>query len=323
MIVSFIDMTGRGEIPADRVCGNPSDGAKIKCRVWQTEGKPKGRVQILHGMAEHSERYSEFGEFLSGKGYSVFAHDQRGNGLTSAESSLPLGYMGKGVDFSTLIKDAAEIANLIPDDCPLFIFSHSMGTIVARLFLADAGAELRERIKGVVFSGINEMPSFKERIALIQSSMQTLISGPASPDTFLWKMQFGGYNSSFEKNKTFYQWLSGDQSIVDKYDKDPFCGTAFSSSFFNSLIKASIEASGKKIMSKIPKNIKYLFLSGDMDAVGGFKTGIERNIEYFRKNAAESAESLIFEGGRHEMLNETNRREVFTAILEWIEKNSR
>jgi len=29
---------------------------------------------------------------------------------------------------------------------------------------------------------------------------------------------------------------------------------------------------------------------------------------------------MLFEGGRHEMLNENNRQDVFKAVSNWIEK---
>jgi len=319
MKVKFINMgrTNPDAHPANIEDSN-DDNIVIACRRWIPSGDIKGTVQILHGMAEHSKRYDEFALFLADRGYAVYAHDHRGHGISAEMSNSPIGYLGKGGAFIDMVNDSIFIGENI-ETAPLYIFSHSMGTIVARHYLANCSKSLSDKIRGVVFSGINAIPTFKEKAALLVSQIQTLFTGGAKPDYLLWKMQFGGYNSYFEKDKTFYQWLSREQEKVDEYDKDPFCGGAFTSSFFSSLIKASFKAVDKKMLSSIPKEKSYLFISGSSDAVGGFENGFRNNVELFKKMVGDRVKSIVYPEGRHEMLNEINRKEVYSDIAEWIE----
>ena len=58
----------------------------------------KAIVLILHGMAEHAERYKGFTHFLTDSGYGVYAYDQRGHGKSVVHKD-DLGYLGKNKTF--------------------------------------------------------------------------------------------------------------------------------------------------------------------------------------------------------------------------------
>ena len=58
------------------------DGKEIFVHEWTDVERPKGIVQIIHGMVEHGKRYEKFARFLNEYGYIVVADDHRGHGVT-------------------------------------------------------------------------------------------------------------------------------------------------------------------------------------------------------------------------------------------------
>ena len=57
---------------------------------WEPEvGNISAAIQLVHGMQEHIERYTEFAEYLAGKGFAVFGHDHIGHG-DSVEKDEPV-----------------------------------------------------------------------------------------------------------------------------------------------------------------------------------------------------------------------------------------
>ena len=50
--------------------------ADVFARCWAPEA-PKAVFQIVHGMAEHGERYARFAKKLCEHGYAVFAQDAK------------------------------------------------------------------------------------------------------------------------------------------------------------------------------------------------------------------------------------------------------
>ena len=67
------------------------DGLKLHVLLMEPEEEPKGIVQIVHGMAEHKERYEPFMEMLCKQGYISIIHDHRGHGK-SIRAKEDLGY---------------------------------------------------------------------------------------------------------------------------------------------------------------------------------------------------------------------------------------
>ena len=94
-----------------------ADGTALFTHRWLPDGPPKGVVQLVHGMAEHSARYAALAEDLTAAGYAVYAHDHRGHGRTAAEEDH--GYFADDDGFGTVVADLwtvndhAEIRRLL------------------------------------------------------------------------------------------------------------------------------------------------------------------------------------------------------------------
>ena len=119
------------------------DGLKLHVLLMEPEEEPKGIVQIVHGMAEHKERYEPFMEMLCKQGYISIIHDHRGHGK-SIRAKEDLGYFydesGKAI-----VEDVHQITQWAKDrygEMPYHLFGHSMGSLVVRCYLKKYDNEL-------------------------------------------------------------------------------------------------------------------------------------------------------------------------------------
>ena len=134
-------------------------------------------------------------------------------------------------------------------------------------------------------------------------------------------MTFGAFNKPFRPNRTKFDWLSRDDEQVDKYVADPFCGGVFSIGFFNDMLKGVLFVSKQKNINKTPKDLPVLIFSGDKDPVGNNGKGVTEVYKKFKKAGVKNLSLKLFTDGRHEMLNETNKNEVYQFVLNWLNMN--
>ena len=112
-----------------------SDGVQLSTLLIAPEA-PKAVLQLVHGMAEHKERYIPFMNYLSEMGYACVICDLRGHGETAA-SQEDLGYLGKG-GMRGLVDDVHCVTDWIKErypGLPVFLFGHSMGSMIVRSYL--------------------------------------------------------------------------------------------------------------------------------------------------------------------------------------------
>jgi alpha-beta hydrolase superfamily lysophospholipase len=286
---------------------------------WEPEGiNPRGVVQIAHGMAEKAIRYDKFARELSEKGYVVYANDHRGHGQT-AGSVQALGQIGKG-GFIGMIRDMKALNDIIKEEngeLPIYLFGHSMGSFLTQGYIALHGGTLR----GAILSGTKGREPLVTYFGAMIAWREMKKRGFDTPSPFLSKLSFGGYNKNFKPNRTEYDWLSRDNSVVDTYIHDPYCGGVFPSGFYYELLKGLNVIQSRLAMEKIPKKLPIYIFSGDKDPVGRNSRTVLGLIRDYKKLGIEDVEYKFYKDGRHEMLNEINRDEVVKDIINWMERH--
>ncbi len=295
------------------------DGVIIYYYRWlpEEESQIKGIVQIAHGMAEHALRYERFAQFLTQHGFVVFASDHRGHGKTAGpfENS---GFFAQENGWNLVVNDIHNLTNIIKDTYkgkPIFLFGHSMGSFLSRSFLFDFGNE----IKGVILSGTGGDPGIMGKIGRLIAKYESNKKGKRHRSILLNKLSFGSFNNAFKPNRTDFDWLSRDNAEVDKYIKDEYCGFVCTSGLFVDLLTGIIEIHKKENLIKMPKNLPVYFMSGEKDPVGNNAKGVNQVAMMFQKAGLNDVNVKIYTEGRHEMLNEINRTDVFEDILFWLE----
>lgn len=294
-----------------------NDQTKIHSTVWQS-AQPKARIHIVHGLAEHSGRYEKFADFLCSEGYTVTAHDQRGHGKTAEENGLPYGYIGADASFDLLVDDLFEVNQFYANQysgLPVIIIGHSMGSFVVRRFIGLYGGSAEAAVL-IGTGGNNKLESLAGRLLAAYRERKT----ERQPDHLLNDIIFGGFSKQFA-GESSASWLSREKESVKAYEEDPACGFVPSSQIFRVLFEGVEALNNLELLENIPKDLPVLLLSGAADPVGNSGKGVFRTAEQLTAAGLEHVTVQLYEGGRHEVLQETNRQNVFQYIVRWIEKN--
>ncbi|MBR1392819.1 MAG: alpha/beta hydrolase [Ruminococcus sp.] len=283
--------------------------------VWFPEGEPRGVVQIAHGMSEYSKRYAPFAEFLAANGYIACANDHLGHGDSVRELS-ELGYFSETEGWENAVKDMHTLTKMMKDnypELPYFLFGHSMGSFLARAYTTWFGREL----DGAVYCGTAGPVKAGEMLLLAVDAAKKK-NGPTHRSNTINKVAFGQYNKRIEDARTEYDWLSRDDDIVDAYIADEKCGFVFTLNGFENLGKLLWFVSQEKWFSTMRKDLPILLIAGDADPVGDYGEGVKKVFNKLISYCC-SARVRIYEGARHELLNELNKDEVYDDVLRFIE----
>lgn len=303
------------------------DGQTIFARRWESSkrqpSEAKAVIQLAHGMGEHSTRYEEFASNLVAAGYIVFAHDHRGHGQT-ARTTEQQGKLADRDGWNVIVDDLVHFSRLIKSDLPnhkLFLFGHSMGSFLARRCLQLYGAEY----EGVILSGTGGDPGLMGHVGLLLAKLERGVRGTEKQGYWMNCILFGGYNRAFHPMENPFAWLSRDQDEVSKYILDPACGQVFKTSFYCDLISGVAELHRQLEVEKLrelPRDFPILIFSGTKDPVGNNSKGVREVYETYKQLGFTDVELSLYEEGRHEMLHEINRKEVFADVINWLHQRA-
>ncbi len=88
-------------------------------------------IVVTHGLAEHSECYTEFANEMLNDGYNVYAWDLQGHGRSEGKR----GYIADFQEFVTDMECFIDVVrNDIPPQQPIILFGHSMGGLITLLY---------------------------------------------------------------------------------------------------------------------------------------------------------------------------------------------
>ncbi|MBD7983609.1 lysophospholipase [Sporosarcina sp. Sa2YVA2] len=295
-----------------------SDGFHIHTISSAPLVKPKAHIHLLHGMAEHIGRYREFIDFLVKEGFSVSGHDHRGHGET-AKLNGKLGHFGDNTGFDRIVEDAQEVIHFYKEKfgaTKFIVIGHSMGSFIARRYAQMFGNEL----DALVCIGTAGDPGVTGTGGTVVAQLRGRLTQFDEPDQIINALVFGGFNKSVVNAKTPFDWLATDEKTVEKYMVDPFCGFIPTTDFFIDLFEGLKNIHDTKNMQHIPKELPVLFLSGIKDPVGNKGKGVWQVANQFVNEGISNVTVMLYEDKRHEMLQETNRKDVFEFIKDWIVK---
>ncbi len=289
------------------------DGAKIYTRLWDETKNPRGVVLIIHGMCEHSKRYEDFAKFLNKHDYVCFAFDLRAHGKTS----VSIDALGKydGDLFADTVNDAIFFSHLLNElypSLPLLVFGHSFGSFVLQRYV-----ECYDQYKGVVFCGSANM-KHQASVSLGQfiSGISKFFCGKNKKAKMIAKLSFGAYAKPFENGN----WLTRDEKVWENYNKDEYCGFICSHNFYYSFFKNLKKIYKKDNLEQINKSKPMLIISGSQDPVGSFGKLSTKLDDLYTKIGVTQKEFKLYDGARHELLNETNKEEVYADMLKYLDK---
>jgi alpha-beta hydrolase superfamily lysophospholipase len=295
-----------------------ADEHKMPMYEWLSNAEPACILYMVHGMAEHGKRYAPIAEMLTQQGIAVYAHDNIYHGA-AVENTDQLGIANNNWFYKQVdnIKLAVEYLRKKHPSKKIFLLGHSMGSFLCQRFFQLYG----NKIDGLILSATNGKEDPLMGIGIAIAYLQYKLLGKQHRSHLIDTLSFGKFNKAFTPNRTTHDWLSKDEYEVDMYIADPYCGFVCSSGFFYYFFKGIKDAFKKENIAAIPSTVPVYCFAGDKDPVGLNGKGFLQLIQNWKNAGAKNITYRLYENGRHEMLNETNRTEVVSDLIEWIKSN--
>ncbi|WP_138264059.1 alpha/beta hydrolase [[Clostridium] hylemonae] len=294
-----------------------SDGrTNIHAVEWVPKQEIKAVVQICHGMVEYIERYDEFAAFLTERGIYVTGHDHLGHGKSAADEES-LGYFDETNGNKYVIADIHRLRELTQEkypDVPYIMLGHSMGSFLLRQYLTTYSRGLA----CAVIMGTGCQGSALLAMGRILCRIIALFKGWKHRSVLVNNLSFGSYNKRFEPGDTPKDWITSDKEKCAAYVSDPLCSFVFTVSAYYQMFAGMKVLTKKANTEKINKDLPLLLVSGADDPVGDFGKGVKKVYGQLREAGIRDVSMKLYDGDRHEILNETDREQVYEDIYRWI-----
>lgn len=320
------------------------DGLPLSAAIIAPETKIKGIVQLSHGMAEHKERYFPFMQYLAAQGFAAIIHDHRGHGA-SVRKPDDLGYF---YDDSAryIVEDLYQVtqyARALFPGCPLCLFGHSMGSLVVRSYLKKYDANID---KLIVCGSPSKNPL--TGVALALTAVQKAFHGDRYRSELIQKLAFGSYlkgladpasqdereglasptsqgereglasPTSQGKTLSANAWLSVNEENVRAYDEDPLCGFTFTLNGFRNLFLLLRDVYSPRGWALKNPALPVLFIAGSADPVIAGAEKWRQSQEFLRKLGYRNVRGRLYQGLRHEILNEDSKEQIFADVAAFL-----
>ncbi len=266
------------------------DGTTLYWKAWLPDGTPKAVIHLIHGYAEHIDRYGNVVNELVPAGYAVFGNDHRGHGRSQ-------GRRGHVKSFQDFIDDERQfytqvIRKELPDT-PYFVLGHSMGSLIAMNYVEQNPDEL----KGLVLSGTGSQPGTdipKILITLTKILSKILpaihVKSPLPPE-----------------------FISRDPDVVKAYVDDPLVYNVITPRLAHEMNRYVVLGAEKAFMIKTPVLIQ----------LGSQDTAFSGQKELYEKIGAKDKSFKLYDGLKHEVYNElpNDRAKVLSDLHTWLDKH--
>ena len=296
----------------EKVFLEAAEGYKLSLAVFPAP-KAKAVIQMVHGMQEHKERYYSFIEYLNKNGYSVVISDMRGHG----EDAPILGHIADKKGEVILLDDQKKIYDYIKEnfkDLPVYLFGHSMGSIISR----DVLQERSKNYQKVILSGYVS-PNPASPVAVCLGNI-VKCGGAKKFSKLLANLALGPYSKAVKDRKTDLDWLSTNEENVKNYIADPLCGFPFTNGSFSALFHLLNNMGKASRYHNVNKELPFLLAGGEDDPCTAGEKGRANSKKVLEKAGFKNIEVATFKGMRHEILNEVEKDKVAQTMLDFLNK---
>ncbi len=285
-------------MPASTFRYSSSDGAQITAYRWVPAGEPRAVIQLTHGMGEHAQRYDYVARALNDAGFAVYAQDHRGHGASADPDAL--GDMGPG-GWPALVDDIGLLSAHIRTEhpgLPLILLGHSMGSFAVQQYLLDHSAD----VDAVVLTGTAAIDVLEPALDLDQP------------------LDLAIFNAAFQPARTDYDWLSRDETIVDAYVADPYCGFGIDPASARLMFLGARRVADPAQVAAMTPGLPLYIAVGEADPVNGGLALLTPLTDRYAAAGLTDVTVRTYPSARHEVLNETNRDEIIGELINWIDR---
>lgn len=291
------------------------DGNRIALYTWDDVVEPKAVVKIAHGMVEHSARYDDFAKFLTASGY-IGGEERpprtridgrrrqsrlRGRRHVYQQCQRPA-YPDK------LLPRKVQPAG-IHDGTQLRQFRHASGCRTAPRRQRFCACR-RNYIKGVAYS-----------VCKTVARSMCRNKGPRHEAVFIADLSFKPYDKHFKARQKRWA-FNRDKAEVEKYNHDPFCTYVCSANFYRTFMEGISKLYKKQYYQAIDVTKPILLVAGSEDPVGNYGKGVKKLAKFYENTVGVTdVTTCLYDGARHEILNEINKNDVYADIADWLDKH--
>ncbi len=290
--------------------------SKIHAVRFIPDGKPKAILQIVHGMAEHIGRYEEFATWMAEQGFLVIANDHLGHGKSVSDNGT-YGYFCKNDPTTVLVRDVHRLKKLTQETypgIPCFILGHSMGSFLVRNYICKYGTG----IQGAIVMATGMPPKSSLTFGKAFARMQNSFCGSTHVSNMLHQLIFGKCNDKIENAKTEWDWLCRDEATVERYMADKRCGFKFTANGFQTFFEMILRLYKHENLAGMPADLPVMLMAGSEDPVGRYFEDIKMLADSYEKIGMQDVTVKKYDGARHELLHEPEKKTVFEDISNWL-----
>lgn len=291
---------------------------KIHTMKWTPDGEIVGVVQLVHGMVEFIKRYDTFAKYLNEQGLLVVGHDHIGHG-ESVNSEEEWGYFSPN-GAEDALKDMVTITKKTKEEykeLPYVIFGHSMGSFFVRKYAILHG----DLVDGVVVCGTGHVPTVVGGVARGLNGLIGFFKGDKYRSKLMNDLVLGDVLKRIENPRTACDWLCKDEEIVDMYVANPANQFLFTMNGIRSMVATIQYVVKSKNIAKMRKDLPVLLISGAEDPIGAYGKNVKIAYELYKKAELNDVSMHLFEGDRHEILNELDKVDVYDYVYQWMKKH--
>ena len=261
-------------------------GLNLYYQCWLPAGEPEAVLVLVHGLAEHSNRYGNVVDYFVPRGYAVCGLDHRGHGKSQG---LP-GYVER---FSHYVSDFIAFLGIVRRLFPqtrIIAVGHSVGGTIA----AAGAAQAQEKLDGLILSGTFVKPGASlSPVMIIAAQLLSLLLPKMGVDTI---------------DATA---ISQDEAVVQAYLNDPMV--------YHGKLSARLAAEIITATRRLPREIAgltlpVLIMHGSEDRL----SRPEGSRLLYERLGSKNKTLKLYRGFHHELFNEPGRRQVFEDMERWL-----
>ena len=297
-----------------------SDGNVNTVYVWQAK-ETRCCLVLSHGMCEWALRYEPLAIFLAEAGVTTVAEDHRGHGKTALAAQKAgtgeLSFLADKDGFNRVVQDVCELIAYTKtrfSGKPVFLFGHSFGSLVAQSVIETHG----DMVDKAVLCGTIGPRRALIAAANVVGSLVKALEGAHRKSALLYFLTFGFNNAHIKGAKTPFDWLSRDEAAARAYADDLLCGVQPTNGFLCDIYCGLRQIHRRAAIASIPKSLPVLIIAGTDDPIGSRGKTVRRLLAEYQRAGMTRVTMKLYEGARHELLNETNRDEVMADVRSFL-----
>jgi acylglycerol lipase len=261
-------------------------GLNLYYQAWIPEGDIKAVLMVVHGLAEHSSRYSNIVNHFVPKGYAVYSFDLCGHGKSEGARC----YIEQFDDYTADVKTFCSMVREQQGDTRMFLVGHSYGGTIATYYSVRYQSELA----GLIVSGATlKIGASVSRILISLSGILSLLV-PKMGATVL--------DASA---------ISRSMDVVEAYVNDPLV--------FRGKIPVRTGTELIRVIQLLEKEmlkitLPVLIMHGTDDRL----SAPEGSTMLYERIGSGDKTLELYQGFYHEIFNEPERNKVLSDMEDWL-----